>query len=102
MMPEALAGRKGKQPDGTAKTRQVYLGCVFTQHRTDEQGRPVRDWASTTYVSTFKPVDDFGPLLRQEALRRGWEVQEWKGRWASAKSSPGEEFPVEEWGSWES
>jgi hypothetical protein len=72
MMPEALAGRKGKQPDGTAKTRQVYLGCVFTQHRTDEQGRPVRDWASTTYVSTFKPVDDFGPLLRQEALRRGF------------------------------
>ena len=72
MMPEELAGRKGKQPDGTAKTRQVYLGCVFTQHRTDEEGRPVRDWESTTYVSTFKPVDDFGPLLRQEALRRGF------------------------------
>jgi hypothetical protein len=72
MMPEELQGRKGKQPDGKAKTRQVYLGCVFTQHRTDEKGRPVRDWESTTYVSTFKPVDDFGPLLRQEALRRGF------------------------------
>jgi hypothetical protein len=72
MMPEELNGRKGKQPDGKAKTRQVYLGCVFTQHRTDEKGRPVRDWESTTYVSSFKSIDDFGPLLRQEALRRGF------------------------------
>jgi len=71
MMPEALAGRRGKQADGTAKTRQVYLGCVFTQHRQDDQGHPVRDYASTTYVSSFKPIGDFGPLLRQEALRRG-------------------------------
>ena len=71
MMPEELKGRKGKQADGTAKTRQVYLGCVFTQRRTDDQGHPVRDYESTTYVSSFKPVDDFGPRLRQEALRRG-------------------------------
>jgi hypothetical protein len=71
MMPEALKGRKGKQADGTAKTRQVYLGCVFTQHRTDDQGHPVRDYESTTYVSSFKSIDDFGPLLRREALRRG-------------------------------
>lgn len=40
--------------------------------------------------------------FRLEADRRGWEVQEWKGRWAAAKSPAGEEFPVEEWGSWES
>jgi hypothetical protein len=71
MRRKELAGRKGKQPDGTAKTRQVYLGCVFTQHRTDEKGRPVRDHESTTYVSSFKPIADFGPLLRQEAIRRG-------------------------------
>jgi uncharacterized protein UPF0236 len=71
MVPEELAGRKGKQADGTAKTRQVYLGCVFTQHRVDEKGRPVRDWDSTTYLSSFKSIDEFGPLLRQEALRRG-------------------------------
>ncbi|MGH8526714.1 MAG: UPF0236 family transposase-like protein [Gammaproteobacteria bacterium] len=31
MRGEELSGRKGKQPDGTAKTRQAYLGCVFTQ-----------------------------------------------------------------------
>lgn len=71
MVPEELAGRKGKQADGKAKTRQVYLGCVFTQHRVDEKGRPVRDWDSTTYLSSFKSIDHFGPLLRQEALRRG-------------------------------
>jgi hypothetical protein len=71
MMPEELKGRKGRQADGTAKTRQVYLGCVFTQHRTDDKGHPVRDYESTTYVSSFKPIDDFGPLLRQEAIRRG-------------------------------
>lgn len=71
MVPEELAGRRGKQADGTAKTRQVYLGCVFTQHRVDEKGHPVRDWESTTYVSSFKPSNEFGPALRQEAIRRG-------------------------------
>jgi len=72
MVPDELAGRKGKQPDGKAKTRQAYLGCVFTQHRVDEEGHPVRDWESTTYVSGLMPIDQFGPLLRQEALRRGY------------------------------
>ncbi len=71
MVPEELAGRNGKQSDGKAKTRQAYLGCVFTQHEVDEQGRPVRDGALTTYVSSFKSINDFGPLLRQEGLRRG-------------------------------
>ncbi len=71
MRSEELKGRPGKQADGTAKTRQVYLGCVFSQHRVDEQGHPVRDWESTTYVSSFKSIDYFGACLRQEALRRG-------------------------------
>jgi hypothetical protein len=71
MRSKELAGRAGKQPDGTAKTRQVYLGCVFTQHRRDEEGHPVRDYESTTYVSSFQSIDQFGPILRREALRRG-------------------------------
>jgi hypothetical protein len=71
MVPQELKGRRGKQADGTAKTRQVYLGCVFTQHRVDEKGHPVRDWESTTYISSFKSSAEFGPCLRQEALRRG-------------------------------
>lgn len=71
MRPSELAGRRGKQPDGTAKTRQVYLGCVFTQHGRDKQGHPVRDYNSTTYVSYLGAVSDFAPLLRREAIRRG-------------------------------
>jgi hypothetical protein len=66
-----LQGRAGKQADGSAKTRQVYLGCVFTQHKCDEKGHPLRDFESTTYVSSFDAVDDFGLWLRREALRRG-------------------------------
>jgi hypothetical protein len=71
MRKEELVGRVGKQEDGTAKTRSAYLGCIFTQHRCDEKGRPVRDYESTTYVSNLGPLEDFGPLLRQEAIRRG-------------------------------
>jgi hypothetical protein len=71
MHPEELEGQAGKQPDGSAKTRSAYLGCVFTQHKRDQKGRPVRDYESTTYVSKLGPLEDFGPLLRQEALRRG-------------------------------
>lgn len=71
MRKEELAGRTGQQPDGSAKTRMAYLGCVFTQHKRDEKGRPMRDHDSTTYVSTFDSIDEFGPMLRQEAIRRG-------------------------------
>lgn len=71
MRKEELEGRAGKQSDGSAKTRSAYLGCVFTQHKCDEKGRPVRDYESTTYVSNLGPLEDFGPLLRQEAIRRG-------------------------------
>jgi hypothetical protein len=71
MRRKKFAGRKGKQPDGTAKTRQVYLECVFTQHCTDEKGHPVRDYESTTFVSDFQAIDQVGRILRQEALHRG-------------------------------
>ena len=71
MRREELAGRKGKQPDGSAKTRQAYLGCVFTQHTRDEKGRPIRDHNSTSYIATFGDVEQLGLLLRWEARRRG-------------------------------
>ena len=31
----------------------------------------MRDWESTTSVSSLATIDEFGPLLRREALRRG-------------------------------
>jgi hypothetical protein len=71
MRPEELVGRKGKQPDGSAKTREVKLGCVFTQTRTDAEGGPVRDHQSTTYVGSFEPAEPFGLKIRNEAQRRG-------------------------------
>jgi hypothetical protein len=71
MVPAALAGRKGKQPDGTAKTREVKLGCVFTQQGTDAEGHPVRDPDSTTYLCGLEMAGDFGTRLRREARVRG-------------------------------
>jgi hypothetical protein len=71
MRVEELAGRKGKAPDGKAKTRMATLGCVFTQIKEDDKGRPVRDHDSTTYLSAFQGPSDFGISLRREAIRRG-------------------------------
>ena len=71
MRKEELVGRAGKQLDGSAKTRMAYLGCVFTQHKTDAEGHPLRDYESTTYVSSFASIEEFGPALRQDAIRRG-------------------------------
>jgi len=71
MVAEELAGRAGKQEDGSAKTREVKLGAVFTQTQTDEDGLPVRDHASTTYVGGFESAPDFGTRIRNEGRRRG-------------------------------
>jgi len=71
MRREELEGRKGKAPDGKAKTRMAMLGCVFTQHKVDDEGHPMRDHESTTYLSSFQCPSDFGIGLRREAIRRG-------------------------------
>jgi hypothetical protein len=66
-----LEASRGKGPDGRARTREVKLGCVFTQARTDDQGRPVRDEDSTTYVGAIESSELFGLRIYQEAARRG-------------------------------
>jgi hypothetical protein len=71
MRPEELEGRKGKQADGSAKTREVKLGCVFLQTEVDAEGHPVRKEDSTSYIGSFETAVEFGLLLRQEAQRRG-------------------------------
>jgi hypothetical protein len=68
-----LAGVKGKGADGRARTREVKLGCVFTQTTLDEQGRPVRDEASTSYVGALENSTEFGHRIHGEAVRRGLE-----------------------------
>lgn len=71
MTREELSGRKGKQPDGSARTREAKLGCVFTQTTTDENGFPVRDPGSTTFVGAIEPAEAFGWRIYAEALRSG-------------------------------
>jgi len=71
MTQQELTGRKGKQADGSAKTREAKLGCVFTQTSTDARGVPVRDPDSTSFVGAIEPVEDFGWRIYGEAMRRG-------------------------------
>jgi hypothetical protein len=70
-VPAETAGRKGKGPDGRAHTREVKLGVVFTQTTVDDEGFPIRDPDSSSYVSTLEPVEHFGTLIYAEARRRG-------------------------------
>jgi hypothetical protein len=71
MVPKEVAGRKGKQPDGSAKTREAKLGCVFTQTVCDGEGRPMRDRASTSFAGAIENAEPFGWRLYDEAVRRG-------------------------------
>ena len=71
MVPSETEGRPGKGPDGKAKTREVKLGCVFTQTTVDQEGWPVRDDASTTYVGSIETSEEFGRRIFTEAIRRG-------------------------------
>jgi hypothetical protein len=71
MVKKELQAVAGKQPDGSAKTREVKLGCVFTQSGVDEEGWPMRDPGSSSYIATMACASDFGGLLRKEAFRRG-------------------------------
>jgi len=65
-------GRAGKVEGQPAHTREVKLGCAFTQTTTDQDGRPVRDEESTSYVAAIEPAEEFGLRLYNEAWRRGW------------------------------
>jgi hypothetical protein len=65
-------GRAGKQEGQPAHTREVKLGCVFTQTTTDPEGRPVRDEDSTTYTGAIETAEEFGLRIYTEAWRRGW------------------------------
>ncbi len=65
------AGREGKGADGRARTREVKMAVFFTQDKLDEDGYPVRDRASSSYIATFEPAAAFQRLVRAEGIRRG-------------------------------
>ena len=71
MVKPEVEGRRGKQPDGTSKSREAKLGCVFTQTMRDEHGRPVRSPESTTFVGAIETAEDFSSRIKAEAIRRG-------------------------------
>ena len=71
MVPRETEGRTGKNAPARAKTREVKLGCVFTQTTVDDKGHPVRDEESTTYVGAIETAEEFGDRIYTEAVRRG-------------------------------
>jgi hypothetical protein len=71
MRPEETVGIKGKQPDGTARSKQVKVGCLFTQTK-DQEGEFQRDPFSTTYTTAFTDRVEFAQRLWEEALKRGY------------------------------
>lgn len=80
MRAEAVQGRAGKQPDGTAKTREAKLVTIWTADHRDRDGTAVRDPGSVSYngaiesaamSDTDADVSPFAGRVRREATRRG-------------------------------
>ena len=76
-----VAGRRGKQADGTARTREVKLVVIWTAEKIGKEGRPERDEGSVTYSGavlsaasrdTDAEPSEFARLVRREAERRGF------------------------------
>jgi hypothetical protein len=66
-------GRQGKGEDGQARTREIKLARLFTVSRLDDDGYPVTDPGSSSYVATFDGKDALAHLVEAEYLRRGGE-----------------------------
>jgi hypothetical protein len=73
MRPAETEGRQGKGEDGRAGTREIKLARFFTVSRLDDDGRPVMDPGSSSYVATFDGKDALAGLVEAEYLRRGGE-----------------------------
>ena len=78
-----VEGRRGKQPDGSAKTREVKLVTVWTAETRDEQGTPVRDPGSVSYCAAVESAASrdtdslpsaFAQRAHREARRRGFDA----------------------------
>jgi hypothetical protein len=65
-----LEGVKGKQEDGSAKTREMKVACLFTQTGVDEEGKHIRDDNTTTYIGKICCREEFGNMVYGEAFKR--------------------------------
>ncbi|MFH1007058.1 MAG: ISKra4 family transposase [Candidatus Latescibacterota bacterium] len=78
MRAEEVKGRKGKQADGSSKSREVKLCTFWTAEGRDENGIPVRDPGSVSYTAAIEsaaegPGDvpsDFAQRVQRESSRR--------------------------------
>jgi hypothetical protein len=71
MTARETAGRQGKGEDGRARTREVKLAVFFSQSELSDEGYPVRDRASSSYIASFETASVFAGLVKAEAIRRG-------------------------------
>ena len=78
-----VEGRQGKQPDGSAKTREAKLAVVWSAETSDKDGRPVRDPGSATYNAAIETIATrdtdtepapFARRIIREAERRGFDT----------------------------
>jgi hypothetical protein len=76
---EELAGRAGKQPDGSAKTGEVKLCTIWSAESLDAEGTPIRDEGSVTYSAALESASaldtaaaraPFAERVWREATRR--------------------------------
>ena len=76
-----VAGRAGKQPDGSAKTREAKLVTLWAAESRDKEGKPMRDPGSISYSAaiesaatphTSPELSDFAARVLGEATRRGF------------------------------
>jgi len=81
MRAREVAGRAGKQPDGSAKTREAKLVTIWTAESRDKEGKPIRDPGSITYSAaiesaatrdTSPELSDLAARVLREATRRGF------------------------------
>lgn len=77
-----LEGRPGKQPDGSAKTREAKLCTVWSAQSRDRDGQPMRDPGSVTYSGAIESAatcdtdpepSEFAARVVREATRRGFD-----------------------------
>lgn len=77
----ARAGRAGRQPDGSAKTREAKVVTLWTAESRDEEDNPVRDPGSITYSAAIESAaasdtspdrSAFAERVPREATRRGF------------------------------
>lgn len=81
MRASELKDRVGKQPDGTAKTREVKLCTVWSAEGRDKDGVPQRDEGSISYSAAIESAamkdtaegpSAFAERVLREAARRGF------------------------------